>query len=145
MEDHNSTFWPIFMTVISLVFMAGFVIFIALGIMALTLPQHYEFDSQQELVSMRSVDGVSGSFFLGSGHIGTVGYYFYYSPYHGGLRNYKVETSKSVIFEGERDNPRLEIYKAVFDDFPKIYNFAERYEYRFYIPEGSIDRTFRLE
>ena len=63
-----------------------------------------------EIKSLKSEVGASGRFFLGSGHIETQAYYFFYVQYDKGYRLEKITTSRTYINaleESEYDAPVL--------------------------------------
>lgn len=63
-----------------------------------------------EIKSLKSEVGASGKFFLGSGHIETRAYYFFYVEYDKGYTIEKIPTSRTYITaleESEYDAPVL--------------------------------------
>lgn len=127
-----------------------------LGISAALTDQFaHEMDSEPsstaELVSLRSADGISGSFsgsfFLGHGSIGSEMYYFYYVK-----SGYAVSPRKHLagigtyIYEQERRDGKVYIYGWHFKSpFAKWFAFKPNGTTTyFYVPTGSILRGFKL-
>lgn len=100
-----------------------------------------------KLVSLRGNDGISGSFFLGIGSIGTTQYYFFYKEAEGGYQPGKVKIVNNVmVFEEKRQDAQVKIYTYRFTK-PWLKWFAECWpsrKYEFVVPEGSIKKDFVL-
>ncbi|HBM45493.1 MAG: hypothetical protein UT05_C0009G0052 [Parcubacteria group bacterium GW2011_GWF2_38_76] len=127
--------------------------FILAIIISAFLPAHFVEVGQIELVSMRGSTMTEGTLFLGSGSIkGKLCYIYYKKTDNGGYQQGMMEVSNSItIFEEERSEGVLKIYKASFDN-PWYHNIAiasgpggvfEIYE--FHIPKGSLKKNFILE
>lgn len=93
----------------------GFIVILALSL-GISIPLETNcYNSQYENVvykikSLKSEVGASGRFFLGSGHIETQSYYFFYIQYDKGYRLEKITTSNTYINaleESQYDAPVL--------------------------------------
>jgi hypothetical protein len=117
------------------------------SIIGLFVKKQWRKTAEAELVNLRSSDGVSGNFFLGTGSIGTQQYYFFYQKVGDGCRPGKVEVNDNVtVYEEKRHNGQLKVYTLGFsNDAWRWFAFcwpSERYEFR--IPEGSLKKNFVL-
>jgi len=136
-----------FMSLIT-TFISAFVIFMT----AYHLGQYKEIDIYyQNIISMRNNSKTEGSFFLGSGSINQVEYYFYfYKTKDGGIKRDKVSTRYATIHETNDKSPRVE-WTMVTKAWPwwlKIYKSMSDIErlgdFRVYVPEGTIIERFEL-
>ena len=128
---------------------AGLVAGIAVAlIVGAAVPKHWTEGETIKLVSLRSGDSVSGSFFLGTGSIGTTQYYFYYKEAGRGYQPGRVEVADNVtIFEEKRQAGELKVYTSKFVN-PSLEWVAlnvEHHKYEFIIPEGSLKKNFVLQ
>lgn len=102
------------------------------------------------LVSLRNNDGVQGSFFLGSGSIGTEQYYFFYQEAGDGFMPGKVLVDGNVtVYEEDRTNADLvaswtEYRHHPIDNFVIHWNAGSYTRYAFHVPRGAIQRNFTL-
>lgn len=79
-----------------------------------------------EIKSLKSEVSTSGSFFLGTGHIKTEAYYFFYVEYDKGYKIEKIGTSITYINELEESNYDIPVLtnkknKCELDDYYVIY------------------------
>ena len=112
-------------------------------------PQHMVLTETVPLVTLRNADGVAGSFFLGTGSVESVPYYFYYKPSgDGGYKQDRLQSSANVtVYEEDRTDGALEVYERKFVD-PSDERWGAdggHAEYKFRIPRGSLKKQFRLE
>lgn len=105
-----------------------------------------------KLAVLRDRDGVDGRFFLGSGTISSVPYYFYYEQLSdGGLRPGKVEIGRGVIvYEKDREDAEM-IVSDWIKDFPwwafivcLTVTETGDHSYIFNVPTGSVRKGFSL-
>lgn len=109
------------------------------------------------MVSMRSADGISGklagNLFMMTGYIGSDQYYYWYEQRSdGAFESHKVMAGQRIyIYEQKRADGQVVIYDwhittpswslgwltCQGPDTGQTYNF--------YIPEGSIQKTFKLQ
>jgi hypothetical protein len=101
------------------------------------------------LVQLRSQDAVSGSFFLGSGQIGSDLYYSWYEGMQdGGLVPHRIVAStRTRIYEEATSAPELRVYVEVlrqgwWQHF--VLDPEEEQTFTFHIPIGSVKRGFSL-
>ncbi|MBM3261279.1 hypothetical protein FJY93_02570 [Candidatus Kaiserbacteria bacterium] len=123
---------------------------ITAGVVGATFPTHWVESETVPLASLRSTDGLSGSFVLGSGIIGTTSYYFYYEKTpDGGYQPGKVEaTNRVTIYEqAGRNVGELKVFKLAFVH-PSVKWFGivpNEYSYQFFIPEGSLQKKYIVQ
>ena len=100
-----------------------------------------------EIVAIADGSGVSGSFFLGSGTVNDVQYYFYYQKEGDGFVQRKVDVSRAVVYEVDKDIvvPNVSLIK----DTPVKKNrwvlAGGPSTYKIYVPKGSITTAFNLD
>ena len=121
----------------------SFVVILALSLgIGIPLETHC-YNSQYENViyeikSLKSEVGASGSFFLGSGHIKTQAYYFFYVQYDEGYQLEKITTSNTYINALEESQY----------DAPVLTNKKNKSEwcdyYMIYIPQDYIVFEFNI-
>ena len=87
-----------------------------------------------EIISISRESNVEGSFFIGSGSVREVNYYFYY-----------YETDKGIKLG---KTPADETYIVETNDFtPSLYDIKEKWHkayYTLYVPENTVVTTFIL-
>jgi hypothetical protein len=138
--------WAAFMAVI-----AGGIGLLVSAYISPVLPYKWVETKSTVLVSLRSGDGIEGQFFLGSGSINAVPYYFFYKEVGEGFQLDKVKVDNALIFEGNQQGGLLKTYHHEFAKkwhiwlaFPCELKAISHVKYEFYIPVGSIRRGFDL-
>jgi hypothetical protein len=101
------------------------------------------------LVALRSQDAVSGSFFLGSGQIGSDLYYSWYEGMQdGGLVPHRIIAStRTRIYEEATSAPELRVYVDVLREGwwrRFVLDQDQEQTITFHIPIGSVKRGFSL-
>ena len=89
-----------------------------------------------DIMSIRRESEMEGSFFLGSGTIKDVQYYFYYQQTSLGVKLGKVEATRSYVIETDEKTPSVWEIKEK-NSYGKPYNTI-------YVPTGTITTTFIL-
>lgn len=97
-------------------------------------------------------NSVSGSFFLGSGYVDCVQYYYYYEQLdNNGFKQRKVRVEIATVFEHTDTTGYISAYKMV---LPKghwaigwsvLTEWDLKYVYEIHIPKGSIRNSFNLD
>jgi hypothetical protein len=111
---------------------------------------HYVQTSSRNLVALRDKDGIEDNFFLGSGHIGSQPYYFYYTQQSdGGYSPSEIKADDSVtVYETTEKSARLISYEVVANsriaDWVSLPLSEGDHLYKFYVPAGTIKRGFSL-
>ena len=111
-------------------------------------PKEFIFEKEIQLVARQDKFGQDGIFFLGSGKIKQNFYYaFYQKNPDGSISLNLVPAEKAKIFEEDRKDGILEVYKAVIRS-EKLRNWCfppKERKYVFRIPKGSIKRDLLLD
>jgi len=168
-KEEEIMIWPILLAIIAVIVWiryrkssddpAGPAMFIFVGVMLGLLigvlagnfiPKYKVVSNTVKIVSLRNGDGITGSFFLGSGSIGSEQYYFYYKKVGNGYQQGKLMADDKVtVFEEERKDGEIRIYVSNFVSksyfwvaFP-VCMFEPKYE--FHIPNGSLKMNFTLQ
>ncbi|MCR4276479.1 MAG: hypothetical protein NUV90_03785 [Candidatus Parcubacteria bacterium] len=145
------SFLEYFMGSLILGMMTVLVFGIGLGLaflIGLFLPKKWSDPTKTKMVSLRSGDGVSGQFFLGTGHINSVQYYFFYEEAgNGGYRPGKISADDDVVvFETDRQDGELKTYQLGFSN--SLLNVIAvdigNTRHEFFIPNGSLKKGFVL-
>ena len=106
-----------------------------------TIPK-YSMPEEYQLANLHDDTLTEGFFFLGTGSINEERCVFYRYEEDGGWKLDSVEADLAIIYEEERSDGELIIYKpTLLSWFWSIY-YDDRYE--FYIPEGSIIREYEV-
>lgn len=132
-----------------IIFFAFFAALIGTGLAFLVgciFPKKWQESGMVKLIAVRDINGVKGSFVLGTGSIESKQYYFFYKEQGGGFVPGKVEVFDNVvIYEEQREDGILKSFSREFSN-PIFWLFgipnSERYE--FFIPKGSIKPGFVL-
>lgn len=110
--------------------------------------------------AMSDGSGIQGSFFLGSGHIGTTDYYYYYeSMGSGGFKQGKVPVDNATIFEDEKGRAYMIKYKMAMPKDHWSNGWAiltsnnngssncgcSQGPVEFHIPSGSVKHNYNLD
>ena len=100
--------------------------------------------SYQEIVSIRQDSQVIGNFFLGSGSIDSIEYYYFYFKSGDGYELGKQPIKNTVIIERNNVSPHIERIK---DNWFSSSAITEIYgkSAKIYVPEGTILMNFNLE
>lgn len=117
-------------------------------IVGTAFPKDWIPSPQARLVSLRNADGVNGTFFLGTGSIGTDQYYFYYKEVEGGYQPGKVLVANNVtVHEENRQDALMQRYVWQFTSSTyEWFGFTWPHEkYDFYIPQGTLKKNFVLQ
>lgn len=106
--------------------------------------------SHWTLYAMHDQSSVSGSFFLGSGSVGSETYYSFYYVDKDSVGTFykpcKIVADNAVIYEEDRSNGELEVTIEQFANPMLNYISSPRrtFYYAFHIPRGSIAPRFIL-
>lgn len=110
--------------------------------------------SRIDISAMSDGTSMYGHFFLGSGTIKDVQYYYYYELLdNGGFKQNKVTVSNTVIFESEDTTGYMVTFTYVLPDNHWAKGWivdgcdcsSEKDTYEFHIPKGSVQREFKLD
>ena len=144
-SEYYPSSYPIYLFPWLLVsFILGFLIAVSFGVRAQTEERLVK---STEIVAIADGSGVSGSFFLGSGTVNDVQYYFYYQKEGDGFVQRKVDVSRAVVYEIDKDIvvPNVSLIK----DTPVKKNrwvlAGGASTYKIYVPKGSITTAFNLD
>ena len=101
-------------------------------------------DETTNIVSLDTVSGLSGSFFLGSGSIENKPvYYFYEQQDDGGFRLDHIDvTDTTTLYQTNNVSPRIEKYNAKLDPLAILFFLHYDPEYKVIVPENSIVKEF---
>ena len=96
--------------------------------------------------SLGNDKSLNGSFFLGSGSVNEIDYYYFYVNTTDGLSRLRRRVSKTYIIETDDRKPELVIIYDHYDDDDKFWTVADDTElhYRLYVPKGTIIRDFSV-
>lgn len=107
---------------------------IPLGVSNLNTYRLYSYEKiLYEIVSLERSNNVEGSFFLGSGHVDSVEYYYFYTPTNKGYKLEKKSHDRTYIVEDDSTTPCLKAIKEV--------NAWNEY-YVLIVPTNTIIREF---
>jgi len=118
----------------------------------------YEEHHVVPIVSLQTKNGITGSFFLGSGNIGNTRSYIYYKKLgEGSFREGSLPTSQSIILEGLGDDEEARIeYDVRIIEANKWsrFRFMDIYlkkdvkligSYEFHVPKGTVIQEFKAQ
>lgn len=129
-----------------LAFMVGAGIGLGIGTQ---LPKEWRHTAHVELASLRNTEGIGEStLFLGTGHIGTSEYYFFYQKTDKGYVPGKLEVGTNVlVMEEDREDGVLNQFTNQFTN--DWYNWVGisfgGVRSEFHIPKGSLKKNFVLQ
>lgn len=113
--------------------------------------KQWTLNEEARLVTLRTTDGLQGTFFLASGSIGDAQYYFFYKEVEGGgYKPDKILVADNVtIYEEDREDGMVKVYRYGIVNPPRWFIVApnstiQRVKYEFHIPRGAIKRNFIL-
>jgi hypothetical protein len=116
----------------------------------LAFSTHPEETSHSTLEAIRDKDGITGTFFLGSGVIKGDQYYFYYERMQdGGFRPGKVYAGSGVrVYEEDRTDAELVTFKWELNaSWAWLVAFPVNtggYSYDFHVPKGTIRTGYTM-
>ena len=107
-------------------------------------------DSQEmEIFSIKNVDSVSGSFFLGSGYIGgSEFYYTFIKDSRGGYNRWSVNSNYATLFMSDA-KPKVS-WQVVHSAWPKWFcpwspDFTQNTTYDIIVPVGTIIEKYDIK
>ncbi len=112
------------------------------------VPKKWERTEVTSLATLKGTGSVGGNFFLGSGQVGPAYYYYYRVGSGNGPYNvYPRSSANSSEFEEDRKDAEMWSFSQIPVDpiwyIIAVPTFRERYE--FHVPQGSIDRSYKLQ
>lgn len=137
-----------------LILFSGLLLSIQIVLLAFAALSNVEYGQQhQDIVSLNINSTVSGDFFLGSGSIDEVEYYFYYKKCaDGGYLKEQIPVVETKIYETNDISPRLQWtevrslenkYTSFFIGASGYY-FVDQEDFKFFVPEGTIIKEFSV-
>jgi len=116
---------------------------------------HYEFE-KVELTTLGGTSELQGSFFLGSGSVGTEQFYrFYYKTADGGKKFGKISAEAGNVTVYEEDRKDAYITKVGEESMystkehlwliPKILNDKKNWKYAIHVPKGTIKKEYNID
>ena len=107
------------------------------------------------IISLRDDSKIYGRFFLGSGTINEIDYYYYYKKLNNtSYKIQRVKSFRSIIHETDIE-PRVDTYfeRVYFTKYTKFMigiflgEYQDNYNYRYdiYVPEGTIIKEMVLK
>ena len=114
--------------------------------------KHYFVGDTRNIVSIRTSDQIEGSFFIGSGYIGSTEYYVAFGERDdGGVERVRYRAARAAIYETDDRDPCVETVrlKMTYEDSwfkrkPFVRGTCSD-TYRIYVPKGTIVAQFKLD
>ena len=99
------------------------------------------------IVALKDTNRANGNFFIGSGHVDTDLYYYYFTKTEDDGKQFeKVNAEEALIYDTEKENPHLLIESMHHSNgLVNFFFVTEKQRYSFYIPEGSINYSFTID
>jgi len=107
----------------------------------------YKKEVNETYIESLSVGSESkGDFFLGSGSIEGVSYYYYYTRNSIGYSRQKVKSNDTYIVETDKRRPSLVTVNVEYKDEDKFFKVIfEKSSYKvLYVPKGTIVKEFKI-
>ncbi len=98
----------------------------------------------QDIVSIKQTSTITGSFFLGSGTIDSIDYYYFYFKSGDGYQLGKQPIENTVIIESDNITPHIERTAGNFFSNTLIEDLYGK-SAKIYVPVGTILMKFNLE
>lgn len=137
---------------------ASLAFFIIYGVIGIAVIEGYNKTDEEDagwtnIYSMRSSQSISGSFFLGCGQFGEKENYVYFSKdQNGGMRRSSVPVNSSSIYQQDKSKTPcvhiIKIRKKAPDWLGygfRRHNMPHSERYEFFVPEGTVVETFKVE
>lgn len=112
--------------------------------------EHYK-ASDFEIVAFKDNIAESGRIYLTHGYFEDDLYYFYLKETSNGLKQGKIRADCTYINYTDKD-PHVECFKQKFKDdvkwvkfFTTVENGGGNYYYKAYVPEGTVEKDFRID
>lgn len=105
-------------------------------------------DEVMEITALKDNVANEGQFFLGSGNVEGVAYYFYMEQKELGYQMNKVAVDQSYIKEVQTGTPKIEVYKKKRTSKFAAFMFGEflyEKEYVFHVPKGTVTTDFKVD
>lgn len=100
----------------------------------------------EQIVAIGDGGGVEGRFFLGSGTIKDVQYYFFYQKQGSGFIQSKIRVDQAVVYETDDIEPHIMTYESkIVGKYKNWFIDNCETETDIFIPVGSISRSFNLD
>ena len=99
------------------------------------------------IVALSDNNNIEGCFFLGTGYVDSETYYYYLTENEdGGKKFAKIKADNAILYDNEKENPRVEITHARSSSWIANFFFITDQDiYSIYIPEGSIKYNFNVD
>lgn len=130
----------------------SFIIFIVLGFitffLTISVEQELYLKEHAVIYAIENTTNMGGRFFLGSGGFSTKREYYYLGDYKNGKKVYQASQADSYVIEDNDQTPNVKIYKSEFRNRwlrKNIPNFFYEKEYKFTIPEDSIEYDYNID
>lgn len=100
-----------------------------------------------EIISLQDNVSTSGNMVLGSGYIGSEMNYYFMAEKDGGFNQHNIKSSESTIYylKDENEKSHIEKYKVVYESKISRIIKDDEYQYKIYIPEGSIIEEINVD
>ena len=123
----------------------GAVLFLLIG--TVLAPKERVLEGRYSLVAFRDGSAVQVTFFLGSGNIGSEGYFFsYVKVSNGGLKRWQTPARYATVYEDAGESPVLNIYHLrVAGNWRYVSLFKNYYSYDFHVPPGTVLHQFTAD
>ena len=122
-------------------------IVIAQGITNFVAPKEWVKTHEVKLIAFNDSRSVHGRFFLGCGSMQERNVYLYYTQgSDGGIRQGWESTGNSVIYEQDRKDGMLEIYRTRLKQSWSLWGLSpDEISIEFYVPKGTVLRQFKAD
>lgn len=134
---------------VGFVFIASFVLSI-LTTLVVTFIDYKKIDKKYETIcyiqSIKNASNLNGSFFLGSGNIEEIEYYFYFYKTKEGFVRGKKQVSNTVIVENDSLKPQVQQLYNYYESRSGLFKPSESSveAYKIVVPKGTVINKFEL-
>lgn len=127
--------------------MFGLMIVVVYTVAALTIAPKEIVPMQDNIVSLVNLQQTEGSFVLGTGSIEGVEYYFYMCKYdNGSFERKKINVSRTLVYETNQTKPMITCNsKRIKKNFFFYPTYISTYDFKIYVPVGTIIKEFRIQ
>jgi len=127
-------------------------IMICLGLSMIIKPVEIgRVNCQENIYSIKNVDGLAGSFCLGSGYISSREYYYVFAKENdGSFHRISLKSSDSYLFQDENTKPYIFWQQITYRPsywihiWPRKFNWTEDSVYSIHVPTNTIIQEFKV-
>lgn len=115
---------------------------------SLAADTHPEYNHSKDIYSVADGSEVKGAFTLGTGSVDEKQYFYFVKSDGAGKRIDKIEVDATVIYEMDKEKPKIEFYDERYTSAFARFMFGEysgSHSYKLFVPENTITKEYNID